>query len=245
MVKVKKDLTGQRFGRLVVINQFKHDYIKPNGRHEAQWLCKCDCENEVVIRGDSLRSGNTKSCGCLNKEIVIKLNRKYNNYDLTTYDYGIGYTSKGEEFYFDLEDYDRIKDYCWNINNDGYVYTTTNNNMVFIHRLIMKVQHESWKNVVVDHKYGKDTRNDNRKSNLRVCTNQENCMNKYLSINNTSGVAGVSFHKKLNKWKSYITINNKQIHLGLFKDFEDAVKARKEAEEKYFGEFSYDNSMKG
>lgn len=113
MVKVREDLTGKRFGRLTVLEQAE-DYIKPNGEHEAMWLCQCDCGNQKIILGTSLRHGRTKSCGCFDKEtsaIQGKLNKKYNTYDLSG-EYGIGYTSKGEEFYFDLEDYDKIKDYC-------------------------------------------------------------------------------------------------------------------------------------
>lgn len=59
----KLDLTGQRFGRLTVINESKE---KLGG--EVAWLCKCDCGNQTVIRAHSLRTGYTKSCGCLHKE---------------------------------------------------------------------------------------------------------------------------------------------------------------------------------
>ena len=54
------DITGQRFCRLTVLRQ--------DGRHKAgdfMWLCRCDCEREVSIRGSNLRGGRTKSCGCL------------------------------------------------------------------------------------------------------------------------------------------------------------------------------------
>jgi hypothetical protein len=54
----------------------------------------------------------------------------------------------------------------------------------------------------------------------------------------------VVWHKRDNVWEAYITVNYKRTYLGRFVDFKEAVKARKEAEEKYFGEFSYDNSMK-
>lgn len=58
------DLTGKRFGRLVVI---RRNY--PNGkRKEPKWLCKCDCDKEKIIYGVSLRVGHTQSCGCFNKE---------------------------------------------------------------------------------------------------------------------------------------------------------------------------------
>lgn len=56
------DLTGQRFGRLTVI---RYDHAEHDGAH---WLCKCDCGTEKVLAGYSLRSGKTKSCGCLNAE---------------------------------------------------------------------------------------------------------------------------------------------------------------------------------
>lgn len=57
------DLTGQKFGRLTVIKRLLN-----NKYHCAMWECKCDCDNIVKISSNSLRSKNTKSCGCLQKE---------------------------------------------------------------------------------------------------------------------------------------------------------------------------------
>ena len=65
-----KDLTGQRFGKLIVVSR-ADDYIKPNGNKIIQWRCVCDCGNEVVVRGEYLRSGDTKSCGCLTSENLV------------------------------------------------------------------------------------------------------------------------------------------------------------------------------
>ena len=59
-----KDLTEQRFGKLVAIKMHGSD------KGQALWLCRCDCGNEIVVRGADLRSGNTKSCGCLRKEVT-------------------------------------------------------------------------------------------------------------------------------------------------------------------------------
>ena len=59
----KIDMIGKRYGRLTVISQ--SESIKP-GR--LMWLCKCDCGNECVARGISLRRGDRKSCGCLSSE---------------------------------------------------------------------------------------------------------------------------------------------------------------------------------
>ena len=91
---------------------------------------------------------------------------------------------------------------------------------------------------------GADDREDNRKSNLRIVSNSENQMNRKLAKNNTSGTSGVDWLKRNNLWRSRITINNQSVTLGYYKNKEDAIKARKEAEEKYFGEYSYDNSQK-
>ena len=59
------DLTGQKFGRLTVIKNAGRDKYR-----QAVWLCECDCGNTSVVNGGDLRSGNTKSCGCLNREKV-------------------------------------------------------------------------------------------------------------------------------------------------------------------------------
>ena len=69
-------------------------------------------------------------------------------------------------------------------------------------------------------------------------------MNIKTRKNNTSGTKGVYYHKKNNKWIAYITYKYKTINLGSFQNKEDAIKARKEAEEKHQGEYSFDNSRK-
>lgn len=237
------DLTGQVFGRLTVIQRVE-DYISPKGQRKTQWLCECSCDkrSRIIVLGNNLTKNNTSSCGCIQKERASEFNREHNTYDLSG-EYGIGYTIKGEEFYFDLEDYDLIKKHCWHITNRGYVTTRDENRKgrrISFHRLVMGLKDEK---IDVDHVHGRETRNDNRKENLRFATRSQNNMNSALSKNNTSGVTGVYFDRNAKKWSAGITINYKTIHLGLFNVFEDAVKARKEAEEKYFGEFSYDNSQ--
>lgn len=238
-----KDLTGQRFGRLVVVRQAE-DYVAPSGRRFTQWVCNCDCGTQGVVKlGSNLTSGFTKSCGCIQKESGIAV-KKYNEYDLSG-NYGIGYTFKGEEFYFDLEDYDLIKEHCWHIDKKGYVKTSRfdiegKECGMQMHRLIMNLHDDD---LYVDHIHGNKTRNDNRKSNLRIVTDSQNMMNRCVHKNNKTGVAGVRWHKYHNKWVAVISANKKRIHLGYYDNFEDAVKARKEAEKKYFGEYAYDTSI--
>ena len=244
-VNVKDDLVGRKFHRLIVLKQAE-DYIDKRGKHYAQWRCKCDCGNEIVALGNHLKRGNTKSCGCLNDERRIENNKiykkKYNTYDLSGV-YGIGYTSNNEEFWFDLEDYDLIKDYCWSVNSQGYIIAPNLNDsrkIIKMHRLILGCPD----NYDIDHIHGKETRHDNRKRNLRIATRSQNNMNKGLQSNNTSNTTGVSWHKGIGRWQAYITIDRKRIYLGAFANFDEAVNVRKQAEEKYFGEFSYDNSMR-
>lgn len=63
----KKNMIGKRFGKLTVISE-----AGSNGKRSTLWLCKCDCGNEKIIDGERLRSGHTKSCGCLQKSNVSK-----------------------------------------------------------------------------------------------------------------------------------------------------------------------------
>ena len=222
MVKVRRNLTGLRFGKLVVIEQAE-DYISPKGRHEANWLCKCDCNNYTIVRTSDLKSKQTKSCG------------HCNTYDLSG-DYGICTVSNGKQFFFDLEDYDLIKKYCWCI-KDGYVQSRdSNRNQVYLHRLIMNPDN----NYVIDHI--NHIKHDNRKFNLRICTYSQNNMNMTLRYDNTTGYKGVS--KRGRKYRARINFNGKEIYLGTFSNFDDAVKARKKAEEKYFGEYAYNATDK-
>ena len=239
-MRKEKDITGQKFGRLTVLKQAE-DYIFPKGQKATQWECQCDCGNKIIVIGNSLKRGFTKSCGCLHNETSVingKNNKKYNTYDLSG-NFGIGYTSKGEQFYFDLEDYDKIKDYYWAVNDKGYL--SANKNTIFLHRLIINLNDTSWIYNRVDHK--NHNKLDNQKFNLRVVTPSQNTMNSNLRSDNKTGVKGVLWNNKNNNWYVQIGIGGKNKYLGSYKNFDDAVKARKEAEEKYFGEFSYDNSI--
>lgn len=66
-----KDLTGQKFGRLTVIERV------PNKSKHTYWRCKCDCGNETVVAGYTLTHGLTRSCGCLNDELRVINNTKH------------------------------------------------------------------------------------------------------------------------------------------------------------------------
>lgn len=236
-----KNIIGEKFNRLTVLELVEKP--KDSKSRSAYWKCLCDCGNIRIVNTAALRTGSTKSCGCSRTEALIKNNKKYkkkyNTYDLSG-EHGIGYTTKGEEFYFDLDDYDKIRNYCWRISNRGYVLCSIKVegekrkiNLLF-HRFILDCEDEK----EVDHIGGINTRKDNRKNNLRICTHQKNMCNYTKPNNNTSGVTGVCFSNTPKKWQSYITYQGKRISLGYYKNKEDAIKARLKAEQKYFGEFS-------
>lgn len=235
MVKVKEDLTGRVFGRLTVLKQAE-DLVNSRGEHVAMWLCQCSCENKtfVTVRGGHLTKKNgTKSCGCLQKEATSRAKKKYNQYDLSG-EYGTGWTSNtNNPFYFELQDYDIIKDLCWVESVDNGVnrliaYNPRTKKRVRMHVLL------GYKNF--DH-IDKNELN-NLHNNFRECTHQQNDFNRGLYSNNTSGVTGVGWHKLCQKWKASIMINGKDIHLGVFENKDDAIIARLNAEVKYFGRFA-------
>ncbi len=141
----------------------------------------------------------------------------------------------GKKFYVDYDDFiNHVMGNRFKMNNKGYVvYSSTKNGLhnKLLHRVIMDCPDD----MMIDHV--NHDRLNNMRSNLRICTNQQNNMNRVKQKTNKSGVIGVHWDKKREKWKAEIKLNNKMIHLGRFDNFEDACKARKEGEIKYFGEF--------
>ena len=226
---------GDVYGHLTILKEVE-PHIQPSGQKHRMVLVQCDCgvSDPFEVTLSNLRRGHTTSCGCYQKEKLKEIYKKYNTYDLETYEYGVGYTSKGEEFYFDKEDFDLIKDYCWCVDKDGYVIArdADTNKMIKMHRLVMNAS----EGMDIDHRHRKT--NDNRKSQLREVTRSQNLMNRGIREDNTSSVTGVSWHKARSKWRAYITINGKTKHLGFFINKEEAIEARLKAELELYGTFS-------
>src|ERR1700685_3578945 len=72
VMKHATDLTGQKFGRLIVIER-RGSKEKPSGQKVHLWLCKCDCGNEKIIPGYAIRWAQSQSCGCYNLENVKQM----------------------------------------------------------------------------------------------------------------------------------------------------------------------------
>lgn len=136
----------------------------------------------------------------------------------------------GIKFIIDPEDFEKIKNKSFRLNKYGYVRS---NEQQYLHRIIMNPPDDK----VVDHINGNKL--DNRKSNLRVCTNQENTMNRGKNKNNSSGYKGVYFNKQNQKFRAEIWIDRKKKFLGHFDNPEDGHEAYKKAAVKLHGEFAH------
>lgn len=164
-------------------------------------------------------------------------NRIYNHQGVIKIfdDYGIIFLNN-TEFYFDIEDLPLIKNRSWYQDKDGYLvscyYYAGQRKFVRFHRIVMNAK----ENEVVDHINHK--RNDNRKHNLRVCERAENDRNRGLYASNSSGISGVHYDKKRNKWIASITYNRRRIFIGRFSNKNEAIKARLIKEAELFKEFA-------
>ena len=231
MVKVKEDLTGKIFGDLTVLRQ-DDDYVSPGGQKHAAWLCQCKCGNPNTsifkVRDNSLKNGNTTSCGhCGNGYIDSNLNLSDNNGT-----YGIGYCSNtGNPFFFDMNDFEAIRWLTWYECIDGSGYHT------------LKAK-QNGKHILMSHllgykNYDHIDRNplNNRKHNFRKATFADNARNRTIQKNNTSKIIGVNLDK-CGYWIARIQVDGKRKYLGYFANKEDAIKMRLEAEVKYYKEFA-------
>ena len=137
------------------------------------------------------------------------------------------------EAIIDIDDIEKVKNYKWRLGKGGTSrskcssISTGNGKETYtnsLHRHIMDCP----PGMYVDHING--NRFDNRKSNLRICTNQENCFNNTKLSTNTSGYKGGNYDKSRNKWVSEIKFSGKKIFIGRFDNIEDAAFTRYYAE---------------
>lgn len=138
------------------------------------------------------------------------------------------------------DDYEKCSKLKWNVqvikykdSETTYVYSSNNGKHTLLHRFILGITDDD----VGDHING-DTLN-NKRDNLRRCSHKENCRNRGEN-RNSSGYKGVLWNDHITtpKWMAYIKVDYKFKNLGYYDNIEDAINARKDAEEKYFGEYA-------
>lgn len=206
----KESLIGKRFGRLLVLSFHSYD------KYISKWNCQCDCGNEKIVTRNALTSGNTKSCGCLKKDLQTVhgmwktpeyktwVNIKTRCYDKNT-PYYKNYGGRGikvcdrwinsfENFYTDMGKRPSSKHSIERVNNNGNYDPS---------------------NCV----WGTDTE---QQHNIRK------------QKNNTSGANGITWLERISRYLVRIGVDGKELHIGCFVDFNDAVSARKEAERIYW-----------
>ena len=230
-------IIGTKFGRLTVIG----DSGKRTSSGNILWDCLCDCGNHRLNKKSDLRRGCVLSCGCYQKENLSDRSKKYNTW-IEKEDCYIGIaTNNNLKFMISKEDYEKCKNIGWFTNYDKHTdsYYLTSSKEKTMTRYILD---ENDPNVFIDH-INHNTL-DNRRKNLRKVTISQNSMNRKVMSTNSSGITGVRWHKATQKWQADLCINKKTIYLGIYSNIEDAIKARKEAEERYFRQYSYENSMR-
>ena len=206
--------------------------------------CRNACYNAAVSKSQALENAERNKLKSkedktiltkYNQEIII-VNDEYAKIHIVSKKHG--------EFdvLFDIEDIEKVSEYKWCIN--GFRNTKSNcdyekfycvsNEGKFMHRILMDAK----RNEFVDH-IDHDGLN-NRRNNMRTCSFSENRKNNPMYKNNKYGHIGVCKYNynNMNKWMAHIMVDRKKKTLGYFDTYEEACKAREEAEIKYYGEFA-------
>lgn len=221
-----------------VVCKLCNDIIYSVMRHDNR---SCEC-GSISVDGGSLYfklsfSDKTNFTTCT---IDLLTNEIFKFVELT----------KGQVTKVDLDDFDKVNKYSWRAIKKPTYYASRSWNengkvkSIKMHREILGITDSK---IMVDH-INHDTL-DNRKKNLRLCTNSQNQGNSKLTKRSTTGYKGVKLIKdpryKHKKYQAKITVNNKVHFLGCFYTAEQAAEAYNNAAIKYFGEFAKLNVVKG
>ena len=206
-----KDMTGERLGKVLVLSPTM-DLSTPNISLMLEWSCLCDCGEYRKFPHKLVVGRKIKSCGCIRKKHGMSGTR-FHEIWMAMKARCNGTAGEMSKYY----------------NGKGITYCK---------------EWESFNNFLTDMKEGYndnlelerlDVSGNYCKENCTQVTHGEQVINRGQQVNNTSGRTGVRMPKNNPKWVASIQIDGKAIHLGSFSLFEDAVKAREDAELKYFG----------
>lgn len=208
-----ENLIGKRYEKLFVIEQ-----MESTQQGQRRWLCKCDCGGTCVATTGNLNSGRTTNCGCKKSpDLAGKVFGK-----LTVLGRSDKRNSRGKRTTPMWE----CRCECGAIT---YKATDTLTNSA---TSMCKECAEKYAAEIARQSAG-----------FVGGTQITKIMNMTPTAANTSGVRGVYYEKRSNKWRARLSFKGKTMSLGSFARFEDAVSARKEAERVYFGEFLVENGL--
>jgi len=227
-----KDMSGEKLGRLLLLERIR----KPDRRNSKgvfYYKCLCDCGKTLDVNASNLVSRKlrpTRSCGCLQADSRrdpndIELFPDHAEIIIVSETYGI------KKAIVDLESLPKITPYRWSVNGEGYVGTSIKNKPKGLHHLLLSYR----KGFVRDH-IDRDPLN-NRMSNLRYATNQQNVWNSFPDQRGYKGV----YLTKDKKWRASARIRSKKVLIGDFDTQRESLMAYDFVVRKERGEFSVSN----
>jgi hypothetical protein len=214
-----KDFTGERKGTLTAKKAVFQDNL-----HRWHWLYQCDCGNTVIRTPNSVRQLNRPSCGCIkNKKLWVPIvDGEVIKIPLTNGRYAL----------IDSADLPIVEKLAWYYNPSGYADThLSRKKHVSMHRMILSATD----NQSVDH-IDHDGLN-NRRSNIRLCTQSQNSMNRRAQSNNSTGIKGICFDKRRNEWHASVKAGD-VVKQKNFKAIEDAISAHTQWVKELHGDFA-------
>lgn len=216
-----EDLTNKEFGDYVVLNEKR----KLNNDSHYAWNCKCKkCGKTRWFRKREMKP----NCLCKNDEhsshtTIRKGKNRYRYCGDYVY---VRLSNTNDEMICDADVWERLKQYTWHKAKSGYVGTNYYGNehkYMLFHRAIFNIEN----GLIVDHI--NHNRLDNRIENLRYTTYQGNNINKRSTSNNSSsGMNGIYWDVKREKWIVELSLNSKCYYFGGYEELDEAVKRRDE-----------------
>lgn len=198
-----KDISGQRFGKLIANRPTE----QRSGGGSIVWECSCDCGNTIIVTSRNLIRGFTKSCGC---HILEKR-------DITNQRFG-----KLVALYPDTPD---------ESSSQKWICICDCGNLCSIRISNLRSGHTRSCGCLQEIEY----------RTLIDGTCLETIASSKISVNNRSGVKGVSYYSRSNSWLAKLTFKGADYYLGKYDNIMDAAKARWEAEERLISPFLKDN----
>lgn len=229
------DLTGMRFGNLVVMGRYQSN----DKRGKPLWVCNCDCGNTSIVRGDVLRRGDTKTCGHKCRFNGYIPDKKPSEQTMRKRRYDIPVTANSARYSLYRKWCDmklRCQGRCTQpqyYGDKGISYDPAWEDFDVFSKWALENGYK--RGLEIDRIDGDKGYSP---ENCRWVSHKDNSRNRKARSNNTTGVAGVHERKKTSGeivYRASIATDNGKIYLGTFKTIDEAAKARREAELKYWG----------